>query len=117
MYIIIVTPIFVPYRHTPPRLFTQQTNTTPNMPTPADTIIVVLLVLLPILYVYRDSLPLIGKSALNKASSSSSTSNGAVGLAGKKKREEQGDPRDWLEQMKKAVSCGPPPPVSLVIAT
>jgi NADPH-ferrihemoprotein reductase len=73
------------------------------MPTPADTIIVVLLVLLPILYVYRDSLPLIGKSALNKASSST-TSNGVVGAAGKKKREEQGDPRDWLEQMKKAVS-------------
>ena len=72
------------------------------MPTPADTIIVVLLVLLPILYVYRDSLPLIGKSALNKASST--TSNGVGGAAGKKNKEDQGDPRDWLEQMKKAVS-------------
>ena len=67
------------------------------MPTPADTLIVVLLVLLPVLYYYRETLPLIGKPVKlgDRA--------GVNGNAGKK-QEEEGDPRDWLEQMQKAVS-------------
>lgn len=77
----------------PPRQHHQH----PTMPTPADTLIVVLLVLLPVLYYYRDTLPLIGKPA---KSGDRASVNGVNG----KKKEDEGDPRDWLEQMQRAVS-------------
>lgn len=70
------------------------------MPTPADTLIVVLLVLLPVLYFYKDSLPLIGKPSKNSGDRAGVNGNGGKGGV-----EEEGDPRDWLEQMNKAVSC------------
>jgi hypothetical protein len=70
------------------------------MPTPADTLIVVLLVLLPVLYFYKDSLPLIGKPSKNSGDRAGVNGNGSKGGV-----EEEGDPRDWLEQMNKAVSC------------
>jgi NADPH-ferrihemoprotein reductase len=70
------------------------------MPTPADTLIVALLVLLPVLFYYRDSLPLIGKPGTNRSGDRA----GAGGNGGKGVVEEEGDPRDWLEQMRKAVS-------------
>lgn len=69
------------------------------MPTPADTLIVVLLVLLPVLYFYKDSLPLIGKPSKNSGDRAGVNGNGSKGGV-----EEEGDPRDWLEQMNKAVS-------------
>ena len=67
------------------------------MPTPADTLIVVLLVLLPVLYFYKDSLPLIGKPSKNSGDRAGVNGNGSKGGV-----EEEGDPRDWLEQMNKA---------------
>lgn len=63
------------------------------MPSPADTVIVGLLVLLPVLYIFRNSLPFINKPA----------SSAAVNVKSKVP-EDEGDPSDWVEKMERGVS-------------
>ncbi|GHJ84407.1 hypothetical protein NliqN6_0809 [Naganishia liquefaciens] len=65
------------------------------MPSPVDLTLVVLTILLPILYLYRNSLPFINspKDAANKI-------NGVAGKAAAALADE-GDPRDWVAKMEK----------------
>lgn len=62
------------------------------MPSPADTTIIALLVLLPLLYLYRNKLPFL-KPADQKVNGST---NGIKTVV-----EEDGDPRDWVAKMEK----------------
>jgi NADPH-ferrihemoprotein reductase len=66
------------------------------MASPFDLLILFLTFALPLAYYFRDSLPIIGA----KAGPASVVSNGHV----PKKREEEGDPRDFVGKMERAVS-------------
>lgn len=68
------------------------------MPSSVDLTLVVLTILLPILYLYRNSLPFINapKDAANKI-------NGVAGKAVSTVLDE-GDPRDWVAKMERNVS-------------
>ncbi|KAI5450457.1 hypothetical protein NCC49_003079 [Naganishia albida] len=65
------------------------------MPSPVDLTLVVLTILLPILYLYRNSIPFINapKDAANKI-------NGVAGKAASALADE-GDPRDWVAKMER----------------
>ncbi len=70
-----------------------------------DTVIVVLTIALPLLYFYRESIPFIGgkvKSTIigNGHANGSANGNGN----GKAIKEDEGDPRDFVAKMEKAVS-------------
>jgi NADPH-ferrihemoprotein reductase len=66
------------------------------MPSGLDIVLVLLTILLPVCYLYRESLPIIGGR----------TRSDQAGFVDVKKRamEEDGDPRDFVEKMKKGVS-------------
>jgi NADPH-ferrihemoprotein reductase len=66
------------------------------MASPLDLLIVFLTIALPLAFYYRDSLPIIG----SKSATLSSSSNGH---AAPKRREEEGDPRDFVGKMERAV--------------
>ena len=66
------------------------------MASPFDLLILFLTIALPLAYYFRDSLPIIGA----KSGSSAVVTNGNVA----KKREEEGDPRDFVGKMERAVS-------------
>lgn len=70
------------------------------MASPFDLLILFLTIALPLAYYFRDSLPIIGA----KSSPSTVLSNGNVS----KKREEEGDPRDFVGKMERAVSLPTP---------
>lgn len=76
------------------------------MASPVDIVLIVLTILLPILFIYRDSLPYIGgKSASSASSAAAAAGNGANGIGGKDgEKREVGDPRDFVEKMESAVS-------------
>jgi len=61
--------------------------------TPVDLTIIFLTLLLPLLWYFRESLPIIGGKP------KSATTTGAP-----KKREEEGDPRDFVGKMERGVS-------------
>ncbi len=67
-----------------------------------DIVIISLTILLPVLFIYRDSLPFIGGKPLTSAAAAAANGNGN-GVAGGVDKEE-GDPRDFVEKMGKAVS-------------
>lgn len=62
--------------------------------TPIDLTIIVLGVILPLLWFFRESLPIIGGKP---------RSTGAP-VAASKKKEEEGDPRDFVGKMQRGVS-------------
>lgn len=66
------------------------------MPSTVDLVLVLLTILLPVCYLYRESLPIIGGK-------SRSAPAGFVDVK-KRVQEEDGDPRDFVEKMKKGVS-------------
>lgn len=65
------------------------------MASPIDYVIILLTILLPLGYYFRDSLPFIG----SKPSTSSSN-----GHAAPKRKEDEVDPRDFVGKMERAVS-------------
>lgn len=68
------------------------------MASPIDYVIILLTIILPLAYYYRDSLPVIG----SKPAASSLN-----GHAAPKRKEEEGDPRDFVGKMERAVSLLP----------
>lgn len=65
------------------------------MASPIDYVIILLTIILPLAYYYRDSLPIVGGKP------AASTSNGH---AAPQRKEEEGDPRDFVGKMDRAVS-------------
>jgi NADPH-ferrihemoprotein reductase len=65
------------------------------MASPFDLLILFLTIALPLAYYFRDSIPGIGA----KTATVEATSNGHA----PKKREEEGDPRDFVGKMERAV--------------
>ena len=63
--------------------------------TPLDMTILILTIALPLLWYFRDSLPLIGGR---------SKSNLTNGVSHSKSKVDEGDPRDFVAKMEKAVS-------------
>ena len=61
---------------------------------PVDLTIVLLTLLLPLLWYFRESLPIIGGKPKN------------VTTNAPRKREEEGDPRDFVGKMERGVSFG-----------
>jgi NADPH-ferrihemoprotein reductase len=71
------------------------------MPSPLELTIYLLPLLLALAFFYRDSLPIIG----GKAASSSAVAARSAGPNGKgTKKEDEGDPRDFVGKMERAVS-------------
>lgn len=68
------------------------------MASPIDYVIIVLTIVLPLAYYYRDSLPIIGTKPATVASTN--------GHAVPKRKEEEADPRDFVGKMERAVSSG-----------
>jgi NADPH-ferrihemoprotein reductase len=66
------------------------------MASPFDILILLLTIGLPLAYYFRDSLPIIG----GKSNPAAAVTNGHA----TKKREEEGDPRDFVGKMERAVS-------------
>jgi hypothetical protein len=66
------------------------------MASPFDILILLLTIGLPLAYYFRDSLPIIG----GKSNPAAAVTNGHA----PKKREEEGDPRDFVGKMERAVS-------------
>ncbi len=72
------------------------------MPSPVDIVIITLTILLPVLYIYREQLPIIGGKTRDEVLANG---NGHVNGNGKEKGgEDEGDPRDFVDKMEKAVS-------------
>jgi NADPH-ferrihemoprotein reductase len=67
------------------------------MASPIDLLIIFLTIALPLAFYFRDSLPIIGTKAKTLSPS-------ANGHAAPKKREDEGDPRDFVGKMERAVS-------------
>jgi hypothetical protein len=68
------------------------------MPSPIDITLVVLTILLPVLYLYRNSIPFI-----NSPKDAANTVNSIGGKVASVVVDE-GDPRDWVAKMEKNVS-------------
>lgn len=65
------------------------------MASPIDYVIILLTIVLPLTYYFRESLPFIGGRPATASSN---------GHAVPKRKEEEGDPRDFVGKMERAVS-------------